>query len=186
VLDPADGAAYSLGAAGEDLPAAMSAERSMSAVETTLVVIKPDAVHRRLVGRVIHRFEQRGLQLRAMKMLQLSEADARNLYSVHEGKDFYEPLVAFATSGPVVAMMLSGPQAIDVVREMMGPTFGPEAPAGTIRGDFGLSRRFNIVHGSDSPESLAREMTVFFQPDELLDYTMPDDAWLAPPEERQP
>ncbi|NBB94261.1 MAG: nucleoside-diphosphate kinase [Planctomycetes bacterium] len=158
----------------------------MSAVETTLVVIKPDAVHRRLVGHVIQRFEQRGLQIRAMKMLHLSEADARELYSVHEGKEFYEPLVAFATSGPVVAMMLSGPHAIDVVRDMMGPTFGPEAPAGSIRGDFGLSRRFNIVHSSDSAESLACEMPVFFSESDVLDYAMPDDAWLAPPEERAP
>jgi nucleoside-diphosphate kinase len=155
-------------------------------METTLVVIKPDAVQRRLIGRIIQRFERRGLKLAALKLLQLSEADARNLYSVHEGKDFYEPLVAFATSGPVVAMVLQGPEAIGVVREMMGPTFGPEAPAGTIRGDFGVSRRFNLVHGSDSPESFRRELPVFFSPSEILDYAMADEAWLAPPAERNP
>lgn len=155
-------------------------------MEKTLAVIKPDAVQRRLIGLIIQRFEQRGLSLLAMKFIQLTEDDARRLYRVHEGKEFYEALVAFATSGPVVAMMWKGPQAIDVVRDMIGPTFGPDAPAGTIRGDFGVSRRFNIVHASDSPESVAREMPVFFAPENIVNHTMADEAWLAPPEERNP
>jgi nucleoside-diphosphate kinase len=153
----------------------------MDPVERTLAVIKPDAVHRRLIGQIIARFERRGMQMLAIKMVRLDEGAARELYSVHEGKDFYEPLVEFATSGPVVAMVISGPAAIQVVREMMGPTNGPEAPPGTIRGDFGLSRRYNLIHGSDSPASVDRELPVFFRPDEITDYDMPDATWLAPP-----
>ncbi len=146
--------------------------------QRTLVVIKPDAVRRRLVGRIVERFEQKGLRLVAMKMQQLSPELAAAMYSVHKDKYFYDGLLEFILSGPVVAMVLSGPQAIDVVRAMMGPTIGREAPAGTIRGDFGLSRRRNLVHGSDSEESAAREIPIFFDETELLGDAPDSDTWM--------
>lgn len=147
-------------------------------MQQTLVVLKPDAVARRLVGRILSRLEAKGLTLRAMRLVRVDEPLARRMYSVHEGKDFYEPLVAFITSGPVVAMVLEAPDAIDVVRRMMGPTFGPDAPAGTIRGDFGLSRRYNLIHGSDSPASAEREIPLFFSPADLCDPAEPGQDWL--------
>lgn len=139
-------------------------------MERTLVLIKPDAVQRRLVGRILARFEARGLQLVALKMIRISETLARTHYAPHEGKPFYEPLIRFVTGGPTVALVVEGKRAIEVVRGMMGPTFGPDAPSGTIRGDFGLSNRFNLVHGSDSPESAAAEIALFFDDAELIDW----------------
>ena len=121
-------------------------------VQQTLVVLKPDATKRRLIGRIIDRFEQKGLRPAALKMLQLTPEQAADMYSVHKDEYFYDRLIEFTLSGPVVAMVLEGPDAIDVVRAMMGPTLSREAPAGTIRGDFALSRRRNLVHGSDSVE----------------------------------
>jgi nucleoside-diphosphate kinase len=152
-------------------------------VERTLVVLKPDAVQRRLVGAVLGRLEAKGLKIVAMRMMRVSEERARNLYAVHEGRDFYEPLIAFLTAAPVVALVAEGNRAVAVVRNLLGPTFGPEAPAGTIRGDFGLSRRFNLAHGSDSPESAKREIELLFEPHELLDYPLAEEAWLNPPGE---
>jgi nucleoside-diphosphate kinase len=137
-------------------------------MERTLVLIKPDAVHRRLVGRILERFEQKGLQLVALKMLRLSEAVAREHYAPHVGKPFYEPLIRFITGGPTVALVLEGQRAVEVVRKLLGRTFGSEAAAGTIRGDFAMSNRFNLVHGSDSPESAAAEIARFFRPEELI------------------
>ena len=122
-----------------------------------------------------------GLKIVALKMVQVDEPLARRMYQVHRGKDFYEPLVEFIQSGPVVAAVAEGPGAIAVVRKLMGATFGPEAAPGTIRGDFGLSRRYNLVHGSDSVESAAYEIPLYFAPGELVDY--PLDRWartLAP------
>lgn len=147
-------------------------------MECTLVVLKPDAVQRRLVGRLIHRFEAKGLQLQALRMLDVDTELARRMYHEHEGKDFYEPLVAFITSAPVVAMVWAGRDAIRMVRDMMGPTFGPDAPPGTLRGDFGLSRRYNLVHGSDSTKAAQREIPLFFQPEDLCEYTTSDDEWI--------
>ena len=143
-------------------------------MEHTLVLIKPDAVHRRLVGRILTRFEHKGLCIVALKMLQIDEQLARRHYAAHEGKPFYEPLIRFVTSGPTVAAVLEGTRAIEVVRRMMGATFGPDAEPGTIRGDFAVSNRFNLVHGSDSPESAAAEIALFFDPSELIDW-QPDD-----------
>jgi len=143
-------------------------------MERTLVLIKPDAVHRRLVGRILSRFEQKGLTVVALKMLQIGEELARGHYAPHEGKPFYEPLIRFVTGGPTVALVLEGKRAIEVVRMMMGATFGPDAEPGTIRGDFAVSNRFNLVHGSDSPESAEAEIARFFGQDELLDW-VPDD-----------
>ncbi len=147
-------------------------------MEQTLIVLKPDAVQRQLVGRIIARFEARGLKIAAMKMLAVDEPLARRMYAVHQGKDFYEALVEFITSSPVVAMVLQGAGAIGICRAMMGPTFGPDAPGGTIRGDFGASRRYNLVHGSDSPEAAAREIPLFFGPGEIVAYPLAAEPWI--------
>lgn len=149
-------------------------------MERTLIVLKPDAVQRRLVGRIIERFERKGLRLVGVKMLRMDEERARRMYSAHEGQHFYEPLMAFVTSSPVVAMVLRGPQAISVARSLIGTTDGREAAAGTIRGDWGLSPRHNLVHGSDSAESAQQEIPIFFEPQELLDYGMDDMKWVSP------
>ena len=138
------------------------------ATERTLVLVKPDGVARRLVGEVISRIERKGLKIVALKMLKVSREQAERHYAVHKGKPFYEPLLAFITRGPVVAMVVEGESAIDVVRNLMGPTSGLKAPAGTIRGDFSLSIQFNIVHGSDSPESAAYEIPYFFSQLEVV------------------
>jgi len=147
-------------------------------MERTMVLLKPDAVQRQLVGRVIARFETRGLKIVALRMMAVSADLARRMYAVHEGKDFYEPLIRFITGGPVVAMVLEGNGAVAVVRAMMGPTFGPDAPAGTIRGDFGMSRRYNLIHGSDSTESAAREIALLFRPGEQLEYDLHGERWV--------
>ena len=147
-------------------------------MERTLIVLKPDAVQRGLVGQVVARFEQRGLKIVAMKMLRVSDDLARRMYAVHEGKDFYRPLREFITASPVVAMVVEGNGAIDVCRGMMGPTFGPDAPPGTIRGDFGMSRRYNLIHGSDSPASAEREIPLLFAEGEVLDYDLVGARWV--------
>ena len=147
-------------------------------MERTLAVIKPDGVQRRLVGRIVRRFEDKGLRLAGMKLLQFDESLARRMYAVHEGKDFYEPLVRFILSGPVVAMVWEGAGAVGVVRALLGATFGREAAPGTIRGDFGMSRRHNLVHGSDSPQSAAREIALLFAPEELVEYEPADRGWV--------
>ena len=147
-------------------------------MERTLVVLKPDTVHRRLVGEILVRLERKGVKIIAMKMLQVDTPRAKQMYSVHEGKDFYEPLLKFITASPVVAMVVEGVDVISVVRAMMGPTFGPDAPGGTIRGDLGMSRRYNLIHGSDSLESAQREIPIFFDEKEILDYDLIDDKWV--------
>jgi len=147
-------------------------------MERTLVFIKPDAIQRGLIGRILARFERKGLKIVGMKMLQVSAAQAKEIYGEHEGKDFYEPLVEFVTGGPLVAAVLEGLDAVAIVRKLIGPTFGPDAPAGTIRGDFGASRRYNLIHGSDSPESAQREIGIFFRPDELVDYELGISDWI--------
>ncbi len=147
-------------------------------MERTLIVLKPDAVQRQLVGRIVGRFERKGLKIVAMKLLSVSRDLARRMYSVHEGKSFYDALVEFITASPVVAVVLEGAGAIGVCRTLMGPTFGPDAPGGTIRGDFGMSRRYNLIHGSDSPEAAAREIPLFFAPGELVDYELIAERWI--------
>jgi nucleoside-diphosphate kinase len=147
-------------------------------MERTLIVLKPDAVQRHLVGRLIARFERKGLKIVAMKMLRVGEDLARRMYSVHEGSDFYEGLMAFITASPVVAAVLEGKDAIEVCRKLMGPTFGPVAPAGTIRGDFGMSMRYNLIHGSDSPESARREIALFFSEEEIVHYDLASAQWI--------
>jgi nucleoside-diphosphate kinase len=146
-------------------------------VERTLVILKPDAVQRGLIGRILERFEAKGLKLVALKLTTLAPALAERHYGPHKGKDFYEPLIRFMTSGPVVFLVLEGNGAIAVTRKMMGATFGPNAEPGTLRGDFGVSKRFNLIHGSDSPEAAAHEIGLFFRPEELLDWTPADWPW---------
>lgn len=147
-------------------------------MEQTLVLLKPDAVQRRLIGTILARFEIRGLRVAALKMIRLSEAEVREHYRAHEGKYFYEPLVRYMSSGPLVAAVLEGKGVVAIVRAMMGKTFGCDSPPGTIRGDLALSNRFNLIHGSDSPEAAADEIRRFFRPEEVLDYEPTDRHWV--------
>jgi nucleoside-diphosphate kinase len=130
--------------------------------QRTLVLLKPDAVRRGLVGQVLGRFEAKGLALAAMELRTIDGAQADQHYAEHVERDFYPPLRAFITSGPLVALVLEGEEAIAVTRTLIGPTDGRQAPAGTIRGDLSLSNRENLVHASDSPESAAREIDLWF------------------------
>lgn len=148
-------------------------------MERTLVLLKPDAVQRRLVGRIISRIEEKGLKIVGLKMLRVSRELAEKHYAEHREKPFYPELVSFITSAPVVAMVVEGPKAVEVVRKMMGKTNPLEAEPGTIRGDFGLSVTMNLIHGSDSPSSAAREIALFFREEEILTYTTADSAWLG-------
>lgn len=147
-------------------------------MERTLVIIKPDGLQRRLLGEIIGRFEKKGLKIVALKLSRIAEQLARKHYAVHQGKEFYEPLIKYMTAGPVVMMVLEGISAIEMVRSMAGPTFGVEAPAGTIRGDLATSKRYNLVHASDSEESAKGEIGLFFEAGELLDYQMGDTSWV--------
>lgn len=131
-------------------------------MQQTFIMVKPDGVARGLVGEVVSRFERKGLRLEKMRMLTIDAEMASRHYGEHVGKGFYEDLVAFITSGPVVAMQWAGPEAVAIGRMLMGPTNPVEAPPGTIRGDFGLEIAENIVHGSDSPGSAERELDIFF------------------------
>ncbi|MFO7245786.1 MAG: nucleoside-diphosphate kinase [Thermaerobacter sp.] len=146
--------------------------------QRTFVMIKPDGVQRGLVGEIIGRLERKGLKLVGLKMLQVGEDLARRHYAVHEGKPFFEGLIRFITSSPVVAMAWEGPDAVDVVRRMLGPTDGRQAPPGTIRGDFGLDVGYNLAHASDSPESAAQELALWFADGELVGYQRAVDPWL--------
>jgi nucleoside-diphosphate kinase len=131
-------------------------------METTLILLKPDAVHRGLIGRITARFEDKGLKIVGLKLMQISPALAAKHYAAHKDKPFYAGLVKFMTSAPVVAMALAGNDAIAVCRKLMGATFGANAEAGTIRGDFGMSRSYNLVHGSDGKEAAEHELALFF------------------------
>ncbi|RME77059.1 MAG: nucleoside-diphosphate kinase [Chloroflexi bacterium] len=147
-------------------------------MERTLIIIKPDAVERGLIGPIITRFEQRGLKIIGMKMLQVSEELARKHYAVHEGKPFFEPLIEYITASPVVVMALEGPQAVQAARKTIGATKPVEAEAGSIRGDFGMMVGRNLVHGSDSPENGEAEIALWFDPSELLSYERVIDRWI--------
>ena len=131
-------------------------------METTLIILKPDAVQRGLMGKIITRFEEKGLAIVGMKMMTISKELASKHYESHQGKPFYEGLVGFMTSSPVLVMAVRGVGAIAISRKMMGATFGSNAEPGTIRGDFGVSNSFNLIHGSDSPEAAERELKLFF------------------------
>ncbi len=147
------------------------------------MLLKPDCVERRLIGRMITRFEDKGLNLVAMKLMRVTQELARRHYAEHVKKNWYPRLEAFITSSPLVAMILEGPDAIRVVREMVGPTNGLAAPPGTIRGEFGTSQQMNLVHASDGPEAACREMDVFFTPAEICAYDPAIRPWLRAAEE---
>ncbi|MGD1995394.1 MAG: nucleoside-diphosphate kinase [Anaerolineae bacterium] len=147
-------------------------------MERTLVIIKPDAVQRGLIGEIVHRFERRGLRIAAMKMMQITPQLAERHYAVHEGKPFYEGLIRYITSAPVVAMVLEGNQAIEIVRRTMGATDPSEAAPGTIRADLGLEIGRNLVHGSDGSETADLEVALFFDDEEILSYTRDTDRWI--------
>jgi nucleoside-diphosphate kinase len=148
-------------------------------MQRTLILLKPDCVHRRLLGAVTQRFEQKGLRLVGLKMLQASRALAEKHYAVHKGKPFYESLLNFLTAGPTVAMVWEGREAVAVARTIMGPTDGTKAPPATIRGDFAISVQNNLVHGSDSAENAAAEIALWFKPEELIEYKPVDAVWVA-------
>ena len=149
-------------------------------METTLIILKPDALQRGLMGRIIGRFEDKGLQIVGCKMMRITPELAAVHYESHRGKPFYDGLVRFMTSSPVLVMAVRGVGAIAISRNMMGATFGSKADPGSIRGDFGASRSFNLVHGSDAPESAETEIALYFSKDELLDYAPADVAWVLP------
>lgn len=147
-------------------------------MERTLIIVKPDGVQRGLVGQVLGRFEMRGFRLAGLKMMQIPRQLAERHYAEHQGKPFYEGLVAFITSAPAVVGVVEGPGAVAVARAMMGATNPANADAGTIRGDFAVTMSFNVIHGSDSLASAEREIGLFFDPSELLDYRRATDTWV--------
>ena len=147
-------------------------------MQRTLVLVKPDGVQRGLIGRIVARLEQRGLKLVAMKMMRISRELAGRHYAEHRGKPFYDGLIAFITSGPVVAMIWEGREAVTVVRSVMGSTDPLKAAPGTIRGDLALDLGMNLIHGSDSVDRAESEMALFFSADELHDYERTVDRWI--------
>lgn len=148
------------------------------AMERTLIILKPDCLQRSLVGRMISRLEDKGLQIVAMKMVKISKDLAHRHYEAHRARPFFAPLVEFMTSAPVIVMALEGPGAVDICRKLVGATFGPDAAAGTIRGDFGISRSFNLIHGSDSTEAARRELDLFFSESEIHSHERVVSSWL--------
>ena len=151
--------------------------------ERTLVLIKPDGVQRLLAGRILARYEERGLKIAGLKLMLTDRATAEQHYAEHRARPFFAGLVDFITSRPLVAIALEGPNAIQVVREMNGKTKPFEAAPGTIRGDFALETAQNLVHASDGPESAARELALWFTPNELLSYDRDIDRWALAPAE---
>ena len=147
-------------------------------MERTLVLIKPDAMQRGLAGEILSRLERRGLRIAALRLFQMEEALARRHYGEHEGKPFYEGLISYITACPIIAAVLEGSDAVEVVRRTVGATNPAEAEAGTIRGDLALETGRNLIHGSDSPESAKREIALFFREDELHSYARDVDRWL--------
>ena len=148
-------------------------------MQQTLILLKPDCIQRRLIGEITGRFEQKGLRLAGLKMVQASRQLAEQHYAVHKGKPFYNSLLDFLTAGPTVAMVWEGREAVTVARTLMGVTDGTKAPPATIRGDFALSVQNNLVHGSDSPQNAAAEIALWFKPEEIVSYTPVDTAWVA-------
>ena len=155
----------------------------MAELQRTLLLVKPDGVQRLLVGRVLTRFEERGLKLIGLKLVHVDRALAEEHYAVHRDKPFFRGLVDFITSGPLVAAALEGPNAIAIVRAMNGATRPHEAAPGSIRGDFAVETAQNLVHASDSPENAAAELVLWFRPEELLTYEREIDRWVLAPAE---
>ncbi len=147
-------------------------------METSLIILKPDAIQRGLMGRIISRFEEKGLQIVGAKLMHISQELAAKHYADHASKPFYPGLVKFMTSSPVLVLAIRGNGAVTICRNLMGATFGSKAAGGTIRGDFGVSNSFNLIHGSDSPEAAVRELGLFFKDGEVLDFARAGDAWV--------
>lgn len=152
--------------------------------ERSLVLLKPDTLQRRLMGALVGRFEQKGLKFIGMKMLMVTKELAAEHYADHVDKYFYPPLEQFVTSGPSLAMVLEGPDAISVIRAMLGKTNGRESVPGTIRGDYGMSQQMNLLHGSDSIESAEREIAIYFDDNELMSYTNTLESWVCADNEK--
>jgi len=147
-------------------------------MEKSLVLIKPDAIQRGLAGEIISRLEKKGLKIVAMKMLHMDNTLARRHYAIHKGKVFFDDLVNFITSGPVIAIILQGKDAVQIIRQMMGETDPAKAHGGTIRGDFGIDIGHNLVHGSDSLENASKEIDLFFSAEEIFNYDRELDTWI--------
>ena len=148
-------------------------------MERTLILLKPDCVQRRLVGTILARFEQKGLRLAAMKLVKADQALAAKHYEVHKERPFYASLLTFLTSGPTLALVLEGREAVAVGRAMIGKTDPAESPPGTIRGDYAISKQNNLIHGSDSVENAKNEIALWFRPEELVDFAPVDAAWVG-------
>lgn len=148
-------------------------------MQQTLVLIKPDGVQRRLCGDILSRFERKGLRIVGAKFVMASKDLASKHYAVHAGKPFYDSLLQFLTSGPTLAVVLEGREAVAVVRGLMGPTDGTKAPPATIRGDFALSVQNNLIHGSDSVDNAQLEIKLWFKPDELVSWAPADQSWVG-------
>jgi nucleoside-diphosphate kinase len=155
-------------------------------MERTLIILKPDAIQRGFCGEIVTRFERKGFQIVGMKFMKIPTRLAETHYEPHKGKPFYAALVNFMTSSPVVVLALAGKDAIAISRKMMGATFGSKAEPGTIRGDFGVSNSFNLIHGSDSPEAATRELGLFFKTDELIDWIPAVQGWVYDMAKGQP
>ena len=148
-------------------------------MERTLIIFKPDAMNRNLVGRILTRFEDKGLRIAALKLQKSPRSQVEKHYAVHKERPFYGSLVEFMTSGPVILAVLEGPEAITVVRNLLGATHGRKAAPGTIRGDFGLDQQYNLVHASDGPETARQEIDLFFEPAEIVSYERVTDRWIV-------
>jgi len=148
-------------------------------MERSLILIKPDAIQRGLAGVIISRLERRGLRIVALKMLHIDNALAQRHYAVHKEKPFFNDLVKFITSSPIIAAVFEGDRAIEIIRQTMGATDPAKASPGSIRGDFGLDVQQNLVHGSDSPENAKKEIELFFRPEEILSYSRDIDKWIT-------
>lgn len=146
--------------------------------EKTFAMLKPSTVARALIGKVVGRIEDKGLKITAMKLTLVTPEKAAKLYEVHKGKPFYEELVQFITSGPIVAMVIEGDESVKIMRKLIGATNAKEAELGTIRGDFAMSNQKNAVHASDSAENAKKEMAIFFTPEEILNYKRADENWV--------
>jgi nucleoside-diphosphate kinase len=147
-------------------------------MERSLVLIKPDAIQRGLAGEIISRLEKKGLKIVAMKMLHMDNTLAQRHYAIHKGKVFFDDLVNFITSGPVIAIILQGKDAVQIIRQMMGETDPAKAHGGTIRGDFGIDIGHNLVHGSDSLDNASKEIDLFFSAEEIFNYDRELDTWI--------
>ena len=148
-------------------------------MEKSLVLIKPDGVQRGLAGKIISRFERRGLKIVAMKMIWMDDELANKHYAIHKSKPFFKDLVSFITSSPIIAIVFEGPKAVEVIRQTMGDTNAAKAQAGTVRGDFGIDLQQNLVHGSDSLENAAKEISIFFKDNEIMNYKKEIDRWIT-------